>query len=158
VDTNGGRADALERESGSAGVTDGEHEQLAAFGRFVRGMRQAVALTQQQLAERMGVARTWVTQVEAGQLAPSFANYVRLLRALDAPWLDPTQVSPPGTPEFQATARALGLVEWLRSLNPGERVLAMARAYEAVEVARMLPDHWTRKRGAVARALEPEED
>lgn len=48
----------------------------------VRARRQALGMTQQQLAERAGISRQTLVAIEAGRLAPSVTVALRLARAL----------------------------------------------------------------------------
>lgn len=58
-----------------------DHERSELIVR-VREHRQALRLTQQQLAERAGVSRQTLVAIEAGRLTPSVAVALRLARAL----------------------------------------------------------------------------
>jgi HTH-type transcriptional regulator / antitoxin HipB len=53
------------------------------LGNLVHDRRLALDLTQAQLAERAGVSRLWVNQVEAGHGGASLAKVLQLLGALD---------------------------------------------------------------------------
>ena len=55
---------------------------LAQLGRQVRDRRRAADLTVQQLADRAGVSRRMLTQVELGQANPSMVTVDKLARAL----------------------------------------------------------------------------
>ena len=55
---------------------------LAQLGRQVRDRRRAADLTVQQLADRAGVSRRLLTQVELGQANPSMVTVDKLARAL----------------------------------------------------------------------------
>lgn len=59
-----------------------EHERPELIVR-VRERRQALGLTQQQLAERAGVSRQTLVAIEAGRLTPSVVTALRLARALE---------------------------------------------------------------------------
>jgi transcriptional regulator with XRE-family HTH domain len=112
---------------------------LERFGVFVRDTRRALGLTQADLAAKVGVSRTWVTQVEGGELAPSFEAYIATIHALDMGHrLDPTATQ---APSFLATTEALGLTQWIRELSAEERAAALVAAYEKVETMRALPSH-----------------
>lgn len=54
-----------------------------ALGRAVRARRRALGLTQEDLAERSGLHRTYVSGVECGQRNLGFANLVDLAVALE---------------------------------------------------------------------------
>jgi transcriptional regulator with XRE-family HTH domain len=58
----------------------------AAFlGQAVRGARWRARLTQAELAERAGVRRELVGQLERGDANPTFAVFVKIARALGVP-------------------------------------------------------------------------
>ncbi|MBM7129638.1 helix-turn-helix domain-containing protein [Dyella mobilis] len=54
------------------------------FGDTVRRMREAAGISQEELAARCGLHRTYVGSVERGERNISLANIVRLARALHA--------------------------------------------------------------------------
>ena len=56
---------------------------LAAFGQAVRRRRRALDLTQEQLADRAGLGRSYVTDVELGIRNVALTTMVRLARALE---------------------------------------------------------------------------
>ena len=56
---------------------------LAQFGRRVRLARSAKGLSQEQLAARAGLHRTYVSSVERGERNVSLINIRRLARALE---------------------------------------------------------------------------
>lgn len=53
-----------------------------ALGRAVRQLREAQHLSQEQLAGRCGLHRTYVGGIERGERNVSFTNLLRLARAL----------------------------------------------------------------------------
>lgn len=53
------------------------------LGNLVHDRRAGLNLTQAQLAERAGVSRLWVNQVEAGHGGASLMKVLQLLAALD---------------------------------------------------------------------------
>lgn len=53
-----------------------------ALGRAVRGLREAAGLSQQELAGRCGLHRTYVGGIERGERNVSFTNLLRIARAL----------------------------------------------------------------------------
>jgi transcriptional regulator with XRE-family HTH domain len=55
---------------------------LLAFGRAVRTLRSARGLSQEKLAERAGIHRTYVGDVERGERNVSLINIDRLATAL----------------------------------------------------------------------------
>lgn len=56
-----------------------------AFGARVRELRTGSGLSQEQLAERSGLHRTYVSSVERGQRNVGLDNILRLAAALDVP-------------------------------------------------------------------------
>jgi transcriptional regulator with XRE-family HTH domain len=54
-----------------------------ALGRAVRALRIERGLSQEELGERSGMHRTYVGGIERGERNLSYANIVRLARALD---------------------------------------------------------------------------
>ena len=53
------------------------------IGANIQSRRRAVGLTQEQLAERLGVSRQTVTKWEVGDTTPDLANAGRLAQVLD---------------------------------------------------------------------------
>lgn len=60
-----------------------ESEIKARFGRRLRQLRKANGLSQEELAFRAGLHRTYVSSAERGERNVSLVNLVRLARALD---------------------------------------------------------------------------
>lgn len=60
-------------------------EGLASFGAQVRTLRTAHRLTAAALAERCGVSRSLISQIETGRISPSLDVVRRLASALDVP-------------------------------------------------------------------------
>jgi transcriptional regulator with XRE-family HTH domain len=55
---------------------------LRAFGARVRRRRLELGLTQEALAERAGLHRTYIGMVERGDRNPTLGNQLRIARAL----------------------------------------------------------------------------
>ena len=55
---------------------------LHRFGASLRVFREQLELSQEALADRAGVHRTYLSGIERGQRNPSLVNLVRLARAL----------------------------------------------------------------------------
>lgn len=53
-----------------------------AFGRAVRRRREALGISQEELADRAGLHRTYIGDVERGERNISLVNIVKLARAL----------------------------------------------------------------------------
>lgn len=60
----------------------GDAEAKRSFGRRLRSMRLAAALTQERLGERAGVHRTFITQMEKGETSPTLWTILRLAGGL----------------------------------------------------------------------------
>lgn len=56
---------------------------LKTFGQAVRRLRLKTGLTQEELAERAGFDRTYLSMVELGKRNPALLNICRLAKALD---------------------------------------------------------------------------
>lgn len=54
-----------------------------AFGSTVRKRREALGISQEELADKAELHRTYIGQVERGETNISLVNIVRLARALD---------------------------------------------------------------------------
>lgn len=62
-----------------------EREQRLAFGERVRALRNEVGLSQEALADRAELHRTYVGSIERGERNVSLDNIYRLADALDIP-------------------------------------------------------------------------
>ena len=58
--------------------------QLMRFGRVVRGRRNALGISQEQLAEIADLHRTYIGHIENGRVNISFENIARVARALES--------------------------------------------------------------------------
>ncbi len=56
--------------------------ELATFGQQVRGWRNVLGLTAQQVAERAGITRDTLRKIETGSGKVAFENVAQVLRAL----------------------------------------------------------------------------
>lgn len=56
---------------------------LMRFGSRVRGLRLALRLTQEELAERAGVHRTYIGMVERAEKNITLTNIAKIAKALD---------------------------------------------------------------------------
>jgi DNA-binding XRE family transcriptional regulator/DNA-binding CsgD family transcriptional regulator len=74
----------------AAPTSDGEHQladakdpDLVDFGARLRQLRQAAALTQEELAHQAGLHWTYVGQIERGERNLTYKNLLRLAHGLD---------------------------------------------------------------------------
>ena len=77
--------------SGDASPVD---ELRAAFGKRVRELRNALDVSQEELAHRAGVHYTYLGGIERGERNPSLVNIGRLSAALKVPLADLFSVFP----------------------------------------------------------------
>jgi transcriptional regulator with XRE-family HTH domain len=70
-------------------TTDALRDQVI-LGRALRKLRDQAKLTQEQLAERIGIDLTYVSRVERGKRGVRWHTVMRFLRALDASLADLT--------------------------------------------------------------------
>lgn len=54
-----------------------------AFGKVIAALRQAAHLSQEELADRAAIHRTYVSQVERGLKSPTIVVLIRLAQALN---------------------------------------------------------------------------
>lgn len=64
------------------------HQTLARFGRNVRRQREAVGLSQEALAEKADLDRTYVSGIERGVRNPTLLSAARVAAALRVPLSD----------------------------------------------------------------------
>lgn len=60
----------------------------AAVGRVLRGLREERGLSQETLAARSGLDRTYVGMVERGERNPTLATVAKLLRVFGVSWTE----------------------------------------------------------------------
>jgi transcriptional regulator with XRE-family HTH domain len=70
------------------------------FGKIIAGLRQAAGLSQEELADRAGIHRTYVSQIERGIKSPTIVMLLKLSKALDT---TPSNVMR----LFESTARSI---------------------------------------------------
>ena len=64
---------------------DAHSEDRRAFGRRVRELRLAHGLSQEELAERAGIHRTYISDVERGERNVGLENIKAIAAALEVP-------------------------------------------------------------------------
>jgi transcriptional regulator with XRE-family HTH domain len=62
---------------------DGNRHLLAQFGAKVRDFRQRQSISQEELADRAGVHRTYIGMIERGEKNPTLLSIQRVSLALD---------------------------------------------------------------------------
>jgi transcriptional regulator with XRE-family HTH domain len=110
---------------------------LSNLGDFFRFYRRKHGLKQDEIAERVGVSKNTVSQLERGKQWPSMQTYLHFLDALDLRRYDVTdRLIVEGDHRRAEATRELGLMEWFASLNGEELRYALMRAWEGIELMR----------------------
>ena len=77
----------LDKKYGEAGTESRTafHEKSIAwyYGEILRDRRKELKITQQELAERVGTARSYIARVEKGETDIQVSSFFRIARALD---------------------------------------------------------------------------
>jgi transcriptional regulator with XRE-family HTH domain len=55
------------------------------LGKIIAGLRRSAGLSQEELADRSAIHRTYVSQIERGLKSPTIAIMMRLSKALGTP-------------------------------------------------------------------------
>jgi len=58
------------------------NNELAALGRNIRRVRKRLELSQEAMAEKCGLHRTYISDIERGNRNPSFSSLVMMSRGL----------------------------------------------------------------------------
>ena len=143
-------------------------------GRRVREARSARGLTLDQLAERSGVSRRMIVNVEAGRSSASITTLLRLATALSVALADLVSDGPAGqscvltsaasrvplwqgerggTAQLVAAADALELWDW--TLHPGEVYASEAHRLGTRELIHVLSGRLELITGGAAHVLAP---
>ena len=113
--------------------------QLKNLGSFLKRVRKERRMTQDELAKRLGVSKSQVSQIERGISWPSMPLFISMLDVLDLHRWDPTDpIQVVNELRRQRALSQLGLTDWILTLNDEETRLFATRGYEAVELSRAL--------------------
>ena len=117
--------------------SDAMTQRLRALGTFIRFYRRDRKLKQDEVAERIGVTKNTVSQIELGKQWPSMQTYLRILDVLELNRYDVTDEMTVHHEFTRSKAkRDLGLADWYKSLNEDELRYGMMKAWEGVELMR----------------------
>lgn len=61
-----------------------ESQELLLLGEHIRNRRIKLCLSQEALAEKVGISANTVSRIEGGQMAMSIKNFIKLVQALEA--------------------------------------------------------------------------
>ena len=61
---------------------------LNVLGSVLRAFREAMGISQEKLAEKASLHRTYIGSVERGERNPSFNSLTRILKSLNISWSD----------------------------------------------------------------------
>lgn len=112
-------------------------DRLEALGGFFRFYRRERGLKQDELADRVGVSKNTISQIERGRQWPSMQTYLRLLDELELPRYDVTnQLATESNYRRWEVTREMGLEAWFDSLRDDEIRYAFVRAWEGIELMR----------------------
>lgn len=90
------------------------------IGARIRLARRDAGLTQEKLAEKIGVSTVFVSQLESGSRAPGLETLVKLSQTLHVS-LDLLVLA-----ARPAETRKRVLLRWCRGARPGQRMLAVS--------------------------------
>ena len=113
--------------------------QLKNLGAFLKRARKERRITQDEIAKRLGVSKSQVSQIERGISWPSMPLFVSILDVLGLDRWDPTDpIQVVNELRRQRAMNQLGLTDWILTLDDEEMLLYATRGYEAVELSRAL--------------------
>lgn len=114
-----------------------EKESLAALGRRVRGLREALRLTQEEFARRCGISVSFASLLERGERSPSYDTLITIARALEVPVADLFREGPTAEASDASHARLLDFARRSHlSRQQVERFIAVGRAMFGLEPER----------------------
>lgn len=63
-------------------MTGGQKEAVGVAGVAIRAARQAAGMSLQQLAEKTGISKSWISTIERGRASPTVDTLERLAAAM----------------------------------------------------------------------------
>jgi transcriptional regulator with XRE-family HTH domain len=114
-----------------------DRESLEVLGRRVRGLREALRLTQEEFARRCGISVSFTSLLERGERSPSYDTLLTIARALEVPVADLFREGPSGDVADASHARLLDFARRSHlSRQQVERFIAVGRAMFGLEPER----------------------
>jgi transcriptional regulator with XRE-family HTH domain len=144
---------------GDSGELTGEGELardfLAQVGARIRALRTGRSLTVQQLADRAGISRRLLTQIELGQANPSLVTVTRIARRLGTEFTELLDVPPSESPIEVHRAGGHVLV-WSSAAGSTAHLLEAAAGSRSADLWRwrLVPGDTYRGRADPARSQE----
>ncbi|MSO21264.1 MAG: XRE family transcriptional regulator [Acidobacteria bacterium] len=105
------------------------------IGRKLRDLREARHLTQQDMAAKAGVPRTYISRIENARLLPGPVMLLRIADALGVAILDllPTGKNLLGTVAFEDEGYWTSITGLFAQLRPGDMAMVVAKARDMAE-------------------------
>lgn len=105
------------------------------IGRKLRELREERHLTQQDMAAKAGVPRTYISRIENARLLPGPVMLNRISDALGVAILDllPTGKNPLGAVQFEDEAYWTSFTSMFEQLRPGDMSMVVAKARDMIE-------------------------
>jgi two-component system response regulator len=128
-------------------------ETLSRFGSAVRSHRKRLGLSQEDLADRSGLHRTYITDVERGVRNVTMESISRLVRALDVPFTQIFGIMEGKQPGWQLAGEHTTSPERV-SVRPVEILLVEGNRKHADGIARSLKQHGVTNRVSVVYSGE----
>ncbi|MGK5174028.1 helix-turn-helix domain-containing protein [Geodermatophilus sp. CPCC 205761] len=142
-----------------AGALTGEGELardfLAQVGARIRAQRTSSSLTVQQLADRAGISRRLLTQIELGQANPSLVTVTRIARRLGTEFTELLDAGTSGSP-IEVHDTGVHVLVWSSAAGSTAHLLEAAAGSRSADLWRwrLVPGDTYRGRADPARSQE----
>ena len=133
---NGNSHFAADRTLDGSGMQPrGKTARELTIGRKLRELREERHLTQQEMAGRAGVPRTYISRIENARLLPGPVMLFRIADALAVAILDllPQSKNSSAAPELADATYWTTFVSYFTQLRPGDMAFVVSHAREMLE-------------------------